>query len=139
MKIYFAGSIRGGRDDQALYYAIIKELKTYGTVLTEHIGEADVEEKEVQVQKSDIDIYTEDMSWLRESDVIVAEVTVPSIGVGYEIGQAHALGKSVLCLFRENASKRISAMVSGNKDVTIITYTDTNDLFAQLKEKLHNI
>jgi 2'-deoxynucleoside 5'-phosphate N-hydrolase len=40
MKIYFAGSIRGGRDDKELYLDIIKWLGKYGTVLTEHIGDA---------------------------------------------------------------------------------------------------
>ena len=42
MKIYFAGSIRGGRDDQELYSAMIEELQTYGEVLTEHIGSSDL-------------------------------------------------------------------------------------------------
>ncbi len=39
-QIYFAGSIRGGRQDQALYLEIIERLKKYGEVLTEHIGDA---------------------------------------------------------------------------------------------------
>ena len=38
MKIYFAASIRGGRDDLGIYQQIIQELNRYGTVLTEHIG-----------------------------------------------------------------------------------------------------
>jgi hypothetical protein len=38
MKIYFAGSIRGGREDAALYLEIIEYLKTFGEVLTEHIS-----------------------------------------------------------------------------------------------------
>ena len=38
MKIYFAGSIRGGRDDQELYFDMITDLQNHGTVLTEHIG-----------------------------------------------------------------------------------------------------
>ena len=37
IKIYFAGSIRGGREDKILYSQIIENLKKYGTVLTEHI------------------------------------------------------------------------------------------------------
>ena len=37
--IYFCGSIRGGRQDQALYAKIIDTLKTYGTVFTEHVGD----------------------------------------------------------------------------------------------------
>ena len=37
-RIYFCGSIRGGRDDRHLYIKLIDHLKKYGTVLTEHIG-----------------------------------------------------------------------------------------------------
>ena len=44
--IYFCGSIRGGRDDTALYKRIIDQLKDYGEVLTEHIGDANLMEKE---------------------------------------------------------------------------------------------
>ena len=39
MKIYFAGSIRGGREDAALYLQIIDYLKSFGEVLTEHVGD----------------------------------------------------------------------------------------------------
>lgn len=36
-EIYFAASIRGGRDDVALYSELIKHLGKYGKVLTEHL------------------------------------------------------------------------------------------------------
>ena len=42
MKIYFAGAIRGGRDDKELYLEIINYLKEYGEVLTEHIGDQSI-------------------------------------------------------------------------------------------------
>ena len=45
LKIYFCGSIRAGRDDAALYAKIIDNLKTYGTVLTEHVGDEKTIEK----------------------------------------------------------------------------------------------
>ena len=43
--IYFCGSIRGGKQDTLLYRRIIEQLKQYGEVLTEHVGdlEADAE------------------------------------------------------------------------------------------------
>ncbi len=43
-KLYFAGSIRGGREDAALYRRIIQELGKYGDVLTEHVGDGIVKE-----------------------------------------------------------------------------------------------
>ena len=39
MKIYFAGAIRGGREDVARYLEIVERLRQYGAVLTEHIAE----------------------------------------------------------------------------------------------------
>ena len=47
-KIYFCGSIRGGRDDARLYMRIIEQIKQYGTVLTEHVGKHDIEEDELE-------------------------------------------------------------------------------------------
>ena len=44
--IYFCGSIRAGRDDAALYRRIIDQLKEYGEVLTEHVGDANVSDKD---------------------------------------------------------------------------------------------
>jgi 2'-deoxynucleoside 5'-phosphate N-hydrolase len=127
MKIYFAGSIRGGRDDQELYFSIINELQKYGTVLTEHIGEK-VLTGQGELTINDVDIFERDMSWVREADAIVAEVTTPSLGVGYELGQAQALGKPVICLFRHTEGKRLSAMVAGNQYFKIFEYKTIEDI-----------
>jgi 2'-deoxynucleoside 5'-phosphate N-hydrolase len=121
MNIYFAGSIRGGRGDAALYDKIIRFLKGFGNVLTEHLGSASLTEwgdNEV----TDSFIHDRDMSWLMSSDVIVAEVTTISAGVGYEIGRAVALGKKVICLYREQPGKRLSAMIAGCPQLTVINY-----------------
>ena len=87
MKIYFAGSIRGGRDDADLYLEIIKYLKNFGEVLTEHVGD-NLITSSGESSINDIGIHNRDMDWLISSDIIVAEVTNPSLGVGYEIGRA---------------------------------------------------
>jgi nucleoside 2-deoxyribosyltransferase len=113
LKIYFAGSIRGGRDDAALYRQIIVLLAEYGEVLTEHVGDADLASTGEE-GLSDEAIYARDMAWLAEADTVVAEVTVASHGVGYEIARAEVLGKPVLCLYRPSAGRWLSAMLAGN-------------------------
>jgi 2'-deoxynucleoside 5'-phosphate N-hydrolase len=45
-------------------------------------------------------IHTTDMNYLKASDVVIAEVTVVSMGVGYEIGRAVEQKKPILALFR---------------------------------------
>ena len=118
MKIYFAGSIRGGRDDVDIYLKLVEELARYGEVLTEHV--ATVGEEDL----SDDDIFARDLGWLIGCDAVVAEVTTPSLGVGWEIGVAQERGIPVLCLFRRSEGRRLSAMLSGNPGVTAVEYAE---------------
>ena len=87
MKIYFAGSIRGGRDDADLYLQIIDHLRQYGEVLTEHVGDKNLKLLGEDGLTDDY-IHKRDLEWVLESDVLVAEVSTASLGVGYEIGRA---------------------------------------------------
>ena len=126
MKIYFAGSIRGGRDDWALYRDIIGVLREYGTVFTEHIGSSELEITGEDL--ADRDIHDRDLAWLKDSDYLVAEVSTPSLGVGYEIAKATEWGKPVLCLFRTHPGKKLSAMIAGSDGVQLSPYVDITDL-----------
>lgn len=126
MKIYFAGAIRGGRQDSLLYYEIVQQLQKHGEVLTEHIGDT-----ELGVLGQDIGdgkIHDRDLGWLKESDYLVAEVTTPSLGVGYEIGKATEWGKPVLCLYRPAEGLALSAMISGSNAVTLKEYQSPTEL-----------
>lgn len=126
MKIYFAASIRGGRQDVDVYVQLINYLANFGNVLTEHIGDknlAETGEKDL----SDIEIHDRDMMWLNSSDIIVAEVTTPSLGVGYEIARAFEAGKQVVCLYRNQEGKRLSAMLTGNKKLEIFNYNNLEE------------
>ena len=114
MKIYFAGAIRGGREDAQLYENIITYLKEKGQVLTEHVGSTDLSWNGESSRK-DEKIYNRDIEWLQSSDIMVAEVTTPSLGVGYELGIAEKMQIPILCLYRIENGKSLSAMVLGNK------------------------
>jgi hypothetical protein len=119
MKIYFSCSIRGEATDPETVLFIIKHLKGHGVVLTEHIGDL-LESDEVNV--TDEEIFLRDVAWLREADVLVAEVTASSLGVGYEIGVAEELGKPILCLYRSRQGRRLSAMIRGNRELVVRKY-----------------
>ena len=134
MRIYFAGSIRGGRDDWSLYRQIIDVLGEYGTVLTEHIADS-----ELSITGEELDdryIHDRDLEWLRSCDCLVAEVTTPSLGVGYEIGKATEWGKPVLCLFRADSGRTLSAMIAGCHTVKVLEYKTIQDVTGMLSERL---
>lgn len=122
LNIYFAGSIRGGRDDAESYTRLIAYLKTFGTVLTEHVGDDELLREEKSM--SEEDIFQRDMQWLQAADLVVAEVSTPSLGVGYEIGRAQVLGKDIFCLYRPRETMRLSAMISGNPALQVHSYID---------------
>lgn len=130
MKIYFSGSIRGGQQDTELYAQIIKELGQYGTILTEHIGS-----KTIDTSLSDKEIHDRDLQWVIESDVLVAEVTTPSLGVGYEIGRAVEMNKPLICLYRTIDGKNTSAMIRGCSNLKCFEYEKLDDAKKILKEQ----
>lgn len=127
MKIYFAGAVRGGREDAGLYLQIINQLSEYGLVLTEHLGDMMLDERG-EPGLSDADIHDRDLAWLRQAECLVAEVTAASLGVGYEIGKATEWGKSVLCLFRPEKGRVLSAMIAGSKGVAVREYQSVGEL-----------
>ena len=131
MIIYFAGSIRGGRDGVDLYFKIIQYLKSFGEVLTEHIGDKALKTSGER-NSQDSYIYQRDINWILQSDIIIAEVTQPSLGVGYEIAYALKSKKNVVCLYQASSDFKLSAMIAGNKNLNIIKY----DTFETLKNQL---
>ena len=133
MKIYFAGSIRAGRQDADIYKRLISGLQEFSQVLTEHIGSnLPVTGEKLPVES----IFQRDCAWIAEADCVVAEVTQPSTGVGYEIGLAESLGKKVYCLFRPGNDMRVSAMVEGNPSCTLLQYTETGEVARRLRTLL---
>ncbi len=126
MKIYFAGSIRGGREDAALYLQIIDYLKSFGEVLTEHVGDQNLTDAGDD-GPTDKYIHDRDLAWLQSANVVVAEVTTVSMGVGYEIGRAVESGKKVLCLYRPGSGRNLSAMIAGCNDLVLAKYKNLDE------------
>ena len=128
-KIYFAASIRGGRNDVDTYFRLIELLRQHGTVLTEHVGD-----RKVSIfgedGLTDPMIHDRDMEFLCQSNYLVAEVTTASLGVGYELGRIVERNqwvsfddrKKILCLYRPQVDKRLSAMISGCSGIKTVEY-----------------
>lgn len=113
MNIYFACSITGGREFESVYQIITRALaEDHHQVPTAHLAESGIASVEAVIDPREV--YNRDTIWIQESDVLIAEVSVPSHGVGYEIGYALGLGKPVLALYQQG--RKVSKMISGNPD-----------------------
>jgi len=127
MKIYFATAISASRMEgtEESNTEFINHLKKYGEVLTEHFADPAIRDKGETVI-NDKEIHDRDMNWLLSAEVIVAEVTNTSLGVGYEIGRAVENKKKVLCL-RRKQDRRLSAMIAGSEAITVKVYQTTEE------------
>ena len=137
MNIYFACSITGGRTFESVYQEIIRALLEDGhEVPTAHLAQSNVMKLEKVI--SPREVYDRDAAWIRACDVLIAEVSVPSHGVGYEVGFALELGKPVLCLAQ--AGVPISKMITGNPHpaLRVKFYREVGEGVAFLHEYLAN-
>ncbi|MEK6221643.1 MAG: nucleoside 2-deoxyribosyltransferase [Chloroflexota bacterium] len=111
MRVYFACSITGGRDDEVIYQTIVDSLLAEGhEVPTAHLASPEIMALEHNAVNEKI--FTGSIEWMNDCDVLIAEVSTPSHGVGYEIAYGLSIGKPVLCCFREGG--KVSKMVTGN-------------------------
>ena len=129
MNIYFACSITGGRDFEAVYQEIVAALLADDyEVPTAHLADSGV--KHLEEIASPSEVYERDVAWIRACEALVAEVSTPSHGVGYEVAFALSLGKPVLCLFQEKQT--VSKMITGNShpNLRVRTYRRASDAVA---------
>lgn len=127
MKIYYATSISGeqNKESDKTNITLIKYLKNFGEVLTEHFSNPEIKGKG-ETKLTNKAIHDRDINWLFSADVIVAEVSNISLGVGYEIGRAVEHNKHILCL-RKKSPKRLSAMISGCDSLSLKEYQTIDD------------
>jgi hypothetical protein len=138
MQIYFSGAISGGRDNLPVYQHIVARLQAAGhEVPSAHVADPDVLPRESAVPPRKV--YQRDISWIEHSDAMVAEVSTPSLGVGYEVGYALHTGVPVLCLYQNGLF--VSKMITGNPSpaLNVATYENLGELDAHLDSFLSSL
>jgi hypothetical protein len=121
-----------------LYAKIVTYLHDRGwEVLTTHVAAPDALATEQRTGFAASDIYERDMRWLQECDLVVAEVSVPSLGVGVELATAQQLSKPIICLC--HAEVALSALVDGNTGLRVLRYRDAGEALSLLEGALHDL
>ena len=131
MKIYFSAAISAGRSYAPIYKKMAETLTENGlTVLTEHVADLNV----LQMEKSfsATEIYNRDIRLIHDCDLLLAEISHPSTGVGYEIAYALLSDKPVIATYLSGL--KVSKMITGNtqQNLYIYTYESINDLLDYL-------
>ncbi|NIS78770.1 MAG: hypothetical protein GTO14_00735 [Anaerolineales bacterium] len=138
MNIYFACSLTGGRDNEALYGALVDHLIALEhEVPTAHLASPEV--MDLEKIEAPGEIFKRDVAWIQACDALVAEVSTPSHGVGYEIAYALSLKKPVLCLYHQEVV--VSKMITGNDmpGIYVRSYGDKAEALARLESFLDRV
>jgi nucleoside 2-deoxyribosyltransferase len=125
MRIYLACTVRGDRSGVLAGRAICERLEHHGhEVQTKHLLADDVETAEAQLTEGDV--FRRDLGWLAQCDVLVAEASGSSYGVGFEVGyvlgRAHASRQRVVLLYDRGRRHAISRLITGNCDPNCATF-----------------
>jgi hypothetical protein len=127
MQIYFCGAIMGGRDHLPAYRHIVGHLLSRGHIVpTVHVADPEVLNRESALSAREV--FQRDEAWIRQADAMIAEISTPSLGVGYEIARGLQRGIPVLCLYRSDLT--VSKMISGNTSphLEVKTYDSPDEL-----------
>jgi len=138
LNIYFACSITGGRQFESIYQTITKSLLEAGHIVpTAHLAGDNVLNLEGIVEPREV--FTRDVNWIKACDAMVAEVSTPSHGVGYEVAFALGIGKPVLCCYK--TGQKVSKMITGNthEKLRVVSYQDGNHVVRIVREFLDNL
>ena len=125
MTIYLACTVRGDRGGVLAGRAICERLEHHGHhVQTRHLLADDVEAAESTITEGEV--FRRDMEWLTACDVLVAEASGSSYGVGFEVGyvlgRAHASGQRVVLLYDAARRDKVSRLITGNEHPACTTF-----------------
>lgn len=121
-KVYFGCSISAGRDHAHVYGDIVAYIKAAGAeVISEMFADQELK-PEVGMKKNPAKVWKRDVGWVQKADALIAEVTQPSLGVGYEIAIAEQNGIPVLALFYTGYDRWLSPMITGNPYIHVFKY-----------------
>jgi hypothetical protein len=126
MIIYCAGPIRGDITHQKSLTKIIEYVESLGhTVLTELSGKF-----HSTIPLTDMQTYKRDLKWIDGSKIMIAEISGPSLGVGFEIAYAIFQRKLPVLAIYNSEVQHISAMIAGCDSplLTIEKYRDEEDM-----------
>ncbi len=135
MKVYFACAIIGGRGDELAYQQLVDALLADGHEVPTAMN-AGVGWQVMENSPDPSEVYRRDTAWIEQCQAMVAEVSTPSHGVGYEVSYALERGKPVLCLYQRE--RTVSKMLSGNTlpGIQVQAYADIEEAIELMREFL---
>jgi len=101
------------------------------------VNKKEIESFVFQISENPKEIFERDYNQLKSCDLIIAEVSETSHGVGIEIGMSFCLGLKRILLLEKG--KHVTKLVHGMPNTQTIVYENLEDLKEKLSEVLDKI
>lgn len=126
MIVYCAAPIRGDQKFHNYCFDIIKQVSSLGHTALSELND----EFKPALPLTDAEIFSRDTKWIDKSEIVIAEVSGPSLGVGFEISYSLYKKKIPVLALVNSEAKDVSAMITGchSELLKITKYSDTEDL-----------
>ena len=141
MQIYLACTVRGDRGAVSALRGLVESLEADGhTVLTKHLLDDNVDSAESQLTERQV--YARDIAWLEACDILIADASGSSFGVGFEVGYVLArsdrTSQRVLLLYSASREQAVSRLIVGNAHprCDVQKYENPEDLLFRVSEFL---
>jgi hypothetical protein len=138
MKIYFGFTVAGDRSAVMAARRIVGILEEMRhEVLTRHLVEDNAWEADRSIAPKEV--YRRDMKWLGQCDMLLAEVSGSSFGLGFETGYLlGATTKKVVLFYRREVESKISLLITGvtHPNCTLVPYSDLNEVEVWIRNNL---
>lgn len=136
MKVYFAASISGEAGGDEIKQHVMQTLRRMGHEVISEL--AYLEGNEGKNAKA---IYERDIAWVKDADVIIAEISKISLGVGYELGYKLRDGGTVIALCNAERFKTLSNMIKGisEPNFSLHVWEAIEDIEQILKREIKNL
>lgn len=134
MKIYFVASIRGRKEFLENYQKIVTTMSKFGHRVTENTLSPTVKHVYSLNDEEKVKYYRNVLKWISNSDIVVAETSYPSIGVGFEISLALEKGKPVVVLHEDKNTPHFLEGVESDK--LIVSHYNQETLVSVLQSSL---
>ncbi len=141
MQIYLACTVRGDRGAVAGLRSLVASLERSGhTIVTKHLLDDNVDGAESALTERAV--YERDIAWLDACDILIADASGSSFGVGFEVG--YVLGRSertdqrVILLYFAGRRDQISRLIVGNAHprCEVLRYENPDDLAVRVSQSL---
>jgi nucleoside 2-deoxyribosyltransferase len=132
MIVYCAGAIKGDSSFKENYAEIINIVTDYNHAALSELNP----EFHTPLPLDDKQIFQRDIKWIEKSDAMIAEISGPSLGVGFEIAYALYVKEIPVLAVYKSEVENVSSMINGCNSELLYTKKYNNN--GELQDIIHS-